>query len=32
MYKIVDISVKTWNKAKVAAISIHVNDDVNRTV
>ena len=28
----VDISAETWNKAEVAAINIHVNDDVNKTV
>ena len=27
----VDISTETWNKAEVAAINIHVNDDVNKT-
>ena len=27
----VDISAETWNKAEVAAINIHVNDDVNKS-
>ena len=28
----VDISTKIWNKAEVATINIHENDDVNKTV
>ena len=28
----VDISTEIWNKAEVAAINIHENDDVNKTV
>ena len=32
MYKMVDSSAKTWSKAEVAAINIHENDDVNKTV
>ena len=28
----VDISVETWNKAKVSVINIHENDNVNKTV
>ena len=27
-----DISTEIWNKAEVAAINIHENDDVNKTV
>ena len=30
MYKMVDISVETWNKAKVFVIKIHENDNVNK--
>ena len=32
MYKMVDISTETWNKAKVSVINIHENDDVNKTL
>ena len=32
MYKMVDISAETWNKAEVSLIQIHENDDVNKTV
>ena len=32
MYKMVDISAETWNKAEVAVINIHENDNVNKTV
>ena len=32
MYKMVDISAKTWNKAEVSVIKIHENDNVNKTV
>ena len=32
MYKMVDISAETWNKAEVSVIQIHENDDVNKTV
>ena len=32
MYKMVDISAETWNKAKVSVIKIHENDDMNKTV
>ena len=32
MYKMVDISAETWNKAKVSVINIHENDDVNKTL
>ena len=31
MYKLVDISAETWNKAEVSVISIHENY-VNKTV
>ena len=31
MYKMVDISAETWNKAEVAVINIHENDNVNKT-
>ena len=31
MYKMVDISAETWNKARVSVIRIHENDDVNKT-
>ena len=32
MYKMVDISAKTWNKAEVSVIKIHENYNVNKTV
>ena len=32
MYKMVDISAKTWNKAEVSAIKIHKSDNVNKTL
>ena len=32
MYKMVDISAETWNKAEVAVINIHENDNVNKTL
>ena len=32
MYKMVDISAETWNKAEVVVINIHENDNVNKTV
>ena len=32
MCKMVDISAETWNKAGVAAISVHKNNDVNKTL
>ena len=28
----VDISTETWNKAEVAVINIHENDNVNETL
>ena len=32
MCKIVDISTKTWNEAKVSVINIHENDDINKAL
>ena len=32
MYKLVDISAETWNKAEVTVINIHENDNVNKTL
>ena len=32
MYKMVDISVITWNQAEVAAANIHEDHDVNKTI
>ena len=32
MYKMVDNSVKTWNKAEVSVIRVHENDNVNKTL
>ena len=32
MYKMVDISVETWNKAEVSVINIHENDNPNKTL
>ena len=32
MYKMVDISVETWNKADVSVINIHENDNINKTL
>ena len=32
MYKIIDISVETWNKAEVSVIRVHENDNVNKTL
>ena len=32
MYKMVDISVETWNKVGVSVIRIHESDDVNKTL
>ena len=31
IYKMVDISVGTWNKAEVSVINIHENDNANKT-
>ena len=30
IYKMVDISVGTWNKAEVSVINIHENDNANK--
>ena len=32
MYKMVDISAETWNKAGLSAIRIYKNDNVNKTI
>ena len=32
MYKMVNISVETWNKAEVSVINIHENDHVNKAL
>ena len=32
MYKMVDISAETWNKAEVALINIHEYDNINKTL
>ena len=32
MYKMLDISAETWNKAGVSVIRIHENDNVNKTL
>ena len=32
IYKMVDISAETWNKAEVSVIKIHENDNVNKKV
>ena len=32
MYKMVDISVGTWNKAEISVINIHENDNANKTL
>ena len=32
MYKMVDISAETWNKAEVSVIKTHENDNVNKTI
>ena len=31
MYKMVDISAETWNKAGVSVIRVHENGNVNKT-
>ena len=31
LYKMVNISVDTWNKAEVSVINIHENDNANKT-
>ena len=32
MYKMVDISVETWNKAEVSVTNTHENDNANKTL
>ena len=32
MYKMIDISAETWNKAEVSLVKIHKNDNVNKTL
>ena len=32
MYKMVDISAETWNKAGVSVIRVHENDHVKKTL
>ena len=32
MYKMVDISAETWNKAGVSVIRVHENNNVNKTL
>ena len=32
MYKMVDISIETWNKAEVSVIRVYENDNVNKTL
>ena len=32
MYKMVHINAETWNKAEVAVINIHENDNINKTL
>ena len=32
MYKMVDISAETWNKAEAAVIRIHENDNITKTL
>ena len=32
MYKMDDVSAETWNKAEVAVINIHENDNVNKAL
>ena len=32
MYKVVDISAETWNRAEVSVIKIRKNDNVNKTL
>ena len=31
LYKMVNISVETWNKAEVSVMNIHENDNANKT-
>ena len=32
MYKMIDISIETWNKADVSVINIHENHNANKTI
>ena len=32
MYKMIDISVETWNNAEVSVINIHENDNANKAI
>ena len=32
MYKMLEISAETWNKAGVSVIKVHENDNVNKTI
>ena len=32
MYKMINISIETWNKAEVSVINIHENDNANKTL
>ena len=32
MYKMVDISAKTWNNIRVSVINIHENDNASKTL
>ena len=32
MYKMVDISVGTWNKSEVSVTNTHENDNANKTL
>ena len=32
MYKMVDISVETWNKAEISVINMHENDNANKAL
>ena len=32
MYKMSDIRTEIWNKAKVSVISVHENDNLNKTL
>ena len=32
MYKMVDISIETWNKAEVSVINVHKNHNANKAL
>ena len=32
MYKMVDISLETWNKAEISVINTHENDNANKAL